>query len=94
MDYLEQHAARRWSAGMMQPMSDLMPYAGIKLRCPACHAKLRTFEVHSLGRNLRLEGICHRCGTRIFAIRRTPAWMLEGHLEKKQRMLDFIDQAA
>ena len=79
---------------MKRPMSPSAPPAGMKLRCPACHARLDKIEMHSLGRNLQLEGTCQRCRTRIFAIRRTPGWMLEGLLEREQRMLDHIDQAA
>ncbi|MEJ2011162.1 MAG: hypothetical protein P8X64_02935 [Anaerolineales bacterium] len=68
--------------------------ADLTLRCPACHAKVRDFKQQALGRNVQIEGTCHRCRTRIFAIRRGPGAIKEGQTGVRKRVLDYIDQAA
>jgi DNA-directed RNA polymerase subunit RPC12/RpoP len=65
-----------------------------ELRCPACRARLHQVTTRPLGRNIELGGVCPRCSTRLFAIRRAPDGGSGLDNTGRKRVQEFIDQAA
>ena len=90
---MEADAERRKGDEQMNVDTNLERNERWNLRCPACHAPLNEVDAMTLGQNIQLKGICTRCRTCIFAIRRAPGTSAT-LATSEQRILDRLDQAA